>query len=346
MARSSTTLTDAWVSRPQKAGLHWCRQNPGLGVRVGKTGTKSWVFQRSGGARITLARTNDMTVREARARAADLSARGRSVQAETLGAAFAMWAERCLIDGTAGTVDNRRRQLGKWVGDWWDKPLSSISRADLQRLHTHIGRSSAHAANDVLRHLGTIHRTASSDPWPGEGIRPLKPGPSRRKTMGDPVDWWRDVQQAESPVIHSYWKLIVLTGLRENDAKTARWDRFNDGWLHLPHAKGGKAFDYPVPQFALPQETSDWFFPGQREHIVNPKPPAIRHLCSEHALRHWWRAEAEIEVGCPYPIVQRLMNHSGKRGVTDVYGQREIRPEQLEDWAFRIANHIAEKIGL
>ncbi len=357
MARSTMTLTEAWMDRPQKEGLHWCRQNPGLGCRVGKTGTKAWVFQRSGGARMTLGRWPDLSLRAARDRAADLAQRGRSVRAVTLAEAIELWAERCLLNGgSQGTVENRRRQLKKHVGDWMNRPLTTITHADLTRVHTTVGRGSKHAANDVLRHLGTIHRTATQDPWPGESIRLWKiDEPSKRRPMGDPAKWWESIQRAESEIVRTYWLLVALTGLRENDAKTARHSNLRNGWLHLPQPKGGRtrAFDLPVCTQALEAivrlpQVDDWIFPGNvpGRHISNPKPPSLRGLCSEHALRHHWRYVAEVEVGAPFPVVQKLMNHRESRGVTDVYGQRNIPPETVALWAQRIGDEIAKRIGL
>lgn len=357
MARSRVTLTEAWMDRAQKPGLHWCRQNPGLGCRVGKTGSKSWVFQRSGGNRLTLGRWPDLSLRAARDRAADLSSRGRSQSAATLGDAFDLWAERCLLNaGSHQTVDVRRAQLVKHVGHWWTRSLTSITHADLTKLQLEVGQTSKWAANDVLRHLGTIHRVATQDPWPGENIRSLKiTEPPKRRQMGDPVTWWEEVRAADNPSIRAYWLFVALTGLRENDAKTARHSNLRNGWLYIPEPKGGasRAFDLPLSSWAqdairMSPTVNDWIFPGNRagRHIVNPKPHCLRHLCSEHALRHWWRFVAEVEAGAPFPVVQRMMNHRETRGVTDIYGRREIGPEVLNDWAQRIGDAVAKRLGL
>lgn len=357
MPRSSVTLTEAWMDRPQKPGLHWCKQNPGLGCRVGKTGSKSWIFQRSGGNRLTLGRWPDLGLRAARDRAADLAQRGRSQRAVTLREALDLWSERCLLNGGAeGTVTNRRMQFDKHVGEWMDKPITSITHAGLVRMQMRVGEKSKHAANDMLRHLGTVYRTATSDPWPGAKIRPLRiTEPPKRRTMGDPAEWWQSIQKAESPIVRAYWRFVALTGLRENDAKTARHSLLRNGWLHLPEPKGGasRAFDLPLSSWALdgirdlPRD-GDWIFPGgvAGQPIANPKPPSLRHLCSEHALRHHWKYVAEMEAGCPFPIVQRLLNHRDKRGVTDIYGERNIPEEVVAEWAQKVADKIAGKIGL
>ncbi|KJS35158.1 MAG: hypothetical protein VR74_17500 [Hyphomonas sp. BRH_c22] len=353
MARSSTTLTEAWLDRPQKSGLYWCKQNPGLGCRVGKSGSKAWVFQRSGGARITLGRWPEFGLRAARDRAADLAARGRSSRADTLSQALEHWAQRALANGASeATVENRRRQFRKHLGDQMDRPLTSWTKRQVSALQLEIAKSSVHAANDILRHWGTMHRAVSDDPWPGEGIGGLKPPSSKRRVI-DPDTWWSEIQRAESPVVRGYWRFVALTGLRENDVKTARHDNLRNGWLYLPEPKGGaeKAFDLPLSNQALAvvrdmPRMGEWIFPGQSGHIVNPKPPSIRHLCSEHALRHFWRYVAEVEAGCPFPIVMRLMNHSEKRSTTDLYGHRNIAPDIVADWAQRIANTVEAKLSL
>ncbi|MEM6680746.1 MAG: hypothetical protein AAF607_00740 [Pseudomonadota bacterium] len=247
-------------------------------------------------------------------------------------------------------------QFQKHVDELMEKPLTSITHAGLVRMQMRVGEQSKHAANDMLRHLGTVYRTATSDPWPGQTIRPLKIVEApKRKTVGDPAVWWQSIQAAESPIVRAYWLFVALTGLRENDAKTARWSMLKDGWLHLPCPKGGptRAFDLPLSSAALNVITAlprqaDWVFPGNKpgQHISNPKPPSLRHLCSEHALRHHWKYVAEVEVGCPFPIVQKLLNHRDRRGVTDVYGQREIPTAAVAEWAEKIGFRLMKIFGV
>ena len=60
-------ITSSWMDKPQPKGLHWDPRHHGLGVRVWANGTtKSWVFQKSGGRRITIGKWPRMEVNEAR----------------------------------------------------------------------------------------------------------------------------------------------------------------------------------------------------------------------------------------------------------------------------------------
>ena len=44
--------------------------------------------------------------------------------------------------------------------------------------------------------------------------------------------------------------------------------------------------------------------------------------------------------------MQRLLNHRDRRGVTDIYGERNIPDEAVAMWAQRVADKIAERLGL
>ena len=354
MARA--TITEAWLDRSHKPDLYWCRRTVNLGVRVSSNGRKAFVFQKGQGKRTPLGSWPGTTLDQAAQKVVSLRKDSSEMRNVTLGQAFGWWAQRVRLNGgSEATITVREKQLRKWVSHLWDRKLDTISHTELAQLQLHIGESSAYAANDVLRHLGVVHRVGSPQAWAGAGIRPLRTGPATRKTMGDPKEWYATVQRAESEVVRAFWVFTLFTGLRKNDVLTARHSNLNGGWLHVPEPKGGatRAFDLPLSSWALeaihglPRD-DDWVFPGQKPHchLTTPKVPAVRSLCGTHALRHWWRYMAENVAGAPYPVVQKLLNHSSGRGITDHYGTRDIPPDLLADWAQKIGDEIAIEIGL
>lgn len=333
MARSDLRITDAWLHRDQKPGLYWCRQNPGLGVRVGKTGTKAFIFQRSGGKRVTLARTREMNLATAQEKAREMH--GLGVPIGTVGAAFDEWAREQRLEGNSETtISNRRLQLEKHID--FGLPLTRLNHAFVKGLRNRIAEDSIWAANDVVRHLRTIYRGATGRDWTVD-LKPLKTEKleSKRITMPEDVAaWWAEIRNHHTA---GFWLLVSMTGLRRNDALTAHPRNVTDGWLLLPDTKSGREFRYPLPtQITLP--TDGFIFSEPRS--------GLKKLPGPHAVRHWWRYEAETKVACPFPILMRLMDHSSKRAVTDRYGQRNVNNEDLAVWAQRIADHIAEKIEL
>lgn len=345
------SLTAAWMDRPQKPGLHWDRKTGGLGARVGKRGGKAWIFQKSGGARITLGQWPDMSVREAQDRARDLSERGRSNRGMTLREAFDLWATRLRNDGgSENTVTSRWSTLRTHAADWLDRPLQQISEAELRRAHAELGRRSTYSANNLMRALRTVHNASTSDPWPGRGIR-LYSETARDDLIEDWGEWRERLARAESPIVRGWWRFVALTGLRKNDAITARRSNLKDGWLHVPEPKWRRPFDLPLCDAArdivadLP-EIGDWIFPGRdlSTHLKNPRVPALRRVDfpGSHILRHTYITVARLELGCPEPVVQKLVNHKPRGSVTD--GYTHVTPAMCADWARRIGDHISERL--
>ncbi|MDZ7905020.1 MAG: hypothetical protein U5N55_04060 [Cypionkella sp.] len=59
----------------------------------------------------------------------------------------------------------------------------------------------------------------------------------------DDLDDWRDAVSAlENPVHTAYYRFLLFTGLRFDEARSLRWDQVHDDHLHLPMTKNGRAF--------------------------------------------------------------------------------------------------------
>jgi len=350
-------ITTGWMDGKQSPGLYWDRRHHGLGARVGKTGTKSWMFQKSGGRRATIGRWPDMDVIAARLEAAKLNATPMQARSQlTLREAMdAKIARLRLDDRSPGTIEHIGLTLGKHVGDWLDRPMRDITRGQLGRLHERVGAEcGTYAANNLLRTLRTIHNHAMQrddglGDWPGRGIRYF-PEFERDTIVEDLPAWWAGIQRAENPVVRDWWLFVLYTGLRKTDALTARHSLINDGVLHLPNPKGGKrrAFDLPLSRQALEivekqPQLSDWVWPGKRDgqHLTTGRVPALRSLPGPHTLRRTWATHAEM-LGCPRAIISKLLNHTGKRDVTSRY----IKPElaACQEWAQRVADVIAPSL--
>lgn len=331
-------ITGGWMDGNQSPGLYWDNRHHGLGARVGKSGTKSWVFQKSGGRRATLGRWPDMDVIAARLEAAKLNATPLQARSQlTLREAMEAKIARLKMDGrSAGTIENIGLMLRKHVGDCLDRPLREITRGQLGRLHERVGaESGTYAANNLLRTLRTIHNHAMQ----------------RDTIVEDLPAWWAGIQRAESPIVRDWWLFVLYTGLRKNDALTARHSLITDGVLHLPEPKGGKrrAFDLPLSSQALhiverQPRLADWVWPGKRDghHLTTARVPSLRDMPGPHMLRRTWATHAEM-LGCPRAIISKLLNHTGKRDVTSRY----IKPDMAacRDWAQKVADKIHDEIS-
>lgn len=353
MARSTLTLSSAWMDKSQPEGLYWCRRSPGLGCRVGKTGTKAWVYQRCSGRRVTLGRWPALDVQTARIEAAKLGAAPTLPRsAITLQDAMEARAARLRLDHRSElTIDNMEKLLRKHVPDLLGRPLRELTRGQLGRLHERVGAEhGTSAANNLLRTMRAIHNHAMArddglGEWPGRGVR-MFPDKERDQIIENLSAWRKALNRCESPIVRDWWLFVLYTGLRRQDALTARHSNLSGGVLHLPNPKGGeqRAFDLPLSRQALEiiarqPKVNDWIFPGQIEgkHLTTGKVPTTRALPGPHTLRRTWATHAEL-IGCPRAITSRLLNHTGKRDVTSRY----IKPDfaATAEWAQRVADRI------
>lgn len=341
MAR--TTITPAWMAREQSPGLYWDRRTLGLGVRVNKNRSKSFIYKHKN-KRVTL---GVMPLKQAQEKVRELAETGIAVG--TVGEAFDLWEKRHLLDGKSpATVENRRKQLKKWLE--WDMPLSRINHKYVQALQLRVGENSRWAANDVVRHLRTLYRVGTGSDW-AVSVDPLRTShlESNRTPFPGPTEFWAEMRP-RSPEVRAAALMLALTGLRENEVFAARREHLKNGWLWVYNAKrSGRSGPKPFARHmatqvldALTASESEWLFPGvgKTGHIAD-----INASCGENAIKKYWRTTAELHVGAPFPVVAKLLNHSAKRGVTDVYLE-EITPEMQEMWSQRIADYIAEKLGL
>lgn len=327
-------------------GLHWFDAD-GLGMRVGKS-RRSWVHQKNGGRRTTIGQWPEMSVRDAKREVARINSEPRPVMMETtLQDAFNDWKRDVRNrEGSENTIVTRELWLGKHVpADWMAQPLEKvITQQSLRRLHLEIGeKGTPSAANNVLQSLRAIWNIASDQPWPGRKIRMYRE--ERRETIiTDFAEWERCRQSFSNPHIREFWLFVLLTGLRRNDAQTARYENVRDGWLHLPTPKGGarRAFDLPLSGQALNlidrlPRLGPWIFPGRdpKRPLAHPMPKVMP--VSVHDCRRTMATVAE-EIGCPRGVLARLLNHRPDRSITARY----VVPtdEACQEWAERIAERI------
>jgi integrase len=64
------------------------------------------------------------------------------------------------------------------------------------------------------------------------------------------AEWERWRQTIKNPVIREMALFLLLSGLRDQDCRTMRWDDIDGSVLRRPKPKGGKsrAFDVPLPR--------------------------------------------------------------------------------------------------
>jgi integrase len=309
--RNTLKLTRATVERipsPDPSGrqrLVFDAELKGFGVLIsGKTGTKSYVVQRDVNGktrRITVGPTNVLSLDEARRKAIGLLAqlasgidpkeekRRAQANAITLGEAL----ESYLITRKVlkpSTVRDYRANVDRYLADWKERSLRTITREMVAARHTQIaaqilqratpaerqrdeqrcgggtslvsaaGSSSANGAMRVLRlvfnHATAVNPEIGSNPVGRLSATKAWFKEERRTDLVRahelPV-WYRAVEDLSNPVQRDYLKLLLFTGLRRNEAACLTWDQVDlrGRLLTIAENKASRPLQLPLSDYLL-----------------------------------------------------------------------------------------------
>jgi len=287
MSDLKATLSDKVISRLPLSdkGQYEVRDTElrGFFVRVG-TKTKAfavlgehWKDGKRHAKKVTLGTTDDLTTRDARAKAKDVLAKiAKGEYAEeakkapdapptadiTLGQAWARYRVSHLErkGRSSGTIAGYTDHVERMLKDWLDKPLRELGENPglVSQRHDELTKSAGpYAANGCMRTLRAIYNHAR------RGVRGLPPEnpvmavdwneEKRRDVAMGAVDisgWMTEAGRLRNPIRREFHLFTVLCGSRPTALKMAKVEHLNfkDRVLHIPSPKGGakKAFDIPL----------------------------------------------------------------------------------------------------
>ena len=362
----------------------------GLAVRVRPSGSASFVLNKRVSGRllrVTLGPVGALTLGAARDKArqtlAEITLTGESPNAAkrarrdrgvTLATAYADF-----LDGRgikASTRESYDRMVRLHLSSWQTRPLVEITRADVRALYARLAKRTPASANLTMRLLRAVFFHAIGE-YLNAGGRPVivdnpvrelsrkrawkKVEPRRaRIATADLAAWWSacEAQRETSPVQVDFLRLLLLTGMRRNEAAPLRWTDVDlvAGTLHVAETKGGRPLDVPLSTHALDvlerrqgdADGSRFVFPGTGEtgHIVEPKSTcqalARRSgvVASPHALRRTFVSVAEsLDIG-PYTIKALIGHAVNANDVTGTNYANAIEVERLRVATQRVGDAI------
>jgi integrase len=235
----------------------------------------------------------------------------------------------------------------KYIADWMDKPLASITRPMVNKRHTKIrddvkngyrgGKetSGENTANSVIRFVRTIYNYAIE-----EVDNDLPQNPVRKFTFYKEVPkraaipptelptWWQDVHALSNHIRRDALFLALFTGLRKTNVLEVQWDHvdFKAATLHMPVTKSGEPFTLPLSDFLVEllesrkaenkklHPKSPWVFPSDRgtghfTKMVNREKEEFRVEFTALWLRHTFVTVAG-DVVPNWLHVKLLVNHA------------------------------------
>lgn len=376
---TKTTVDDARplvVDGMPRQRLYLDTELKGFGLCVGAK-TKTFFTQRDIGGktvRVTVGRYGVFTVAQAREEARGLlieMTKGvnpnrvkerRRTASMTLGEALVMHlgsnkrrSER--------TITGYRYLADQYLADWLDRPLMDFTRKETRDRHKKIGVDHGHyAANSAFRVFRAVYNAALKV-HEELGVNPaiaVDWFPEQRRKAAilsaDLAAWYQEVVKLTNPIRRDYLIFVMFTGLRRENAASARWSDvdWDNSALLVPYPKSGRPFQLPLSDALIDllrsrqtceksQTTfpgSPWVFPADSKtgHIAEPR-EKLGVSFSIHGLRNTFITVAESQNISPYAI-KMLVNHGtpDKQDVTAGYITPEL--ERLREPMQQITDHL------
>lgn len=360
-------------------GYHYDTKTRGLAIGVSPTGARSFVVYRKVQGkpeRITLGRYPDLTIEQARGKAAAINAaiahgenpadRRRVARKEmTFGELFAEYIERHARPNKRSwerDVDQYQRYLSALER----KKLSAITRADVAAIHSRLGKEHSTAANRVLALVSSVFGRATEwglwdKPNPARGIKRFRERSRDRFLQADELPRFFEVlAQEPNTAIRDYVLVSLLTGARRANVLAMRWGdvSFERAEWRIALTKNGTPQTVTLSPEVLdilgnrkPVEATEYVFPGhgRQGHLVEPKTGWRRILARAgiedlriHDLRRTlgsWQAKT----GASLSVIGKSLNHKSHQ-TTAIYARLDLDP--VRESVSRATSAILNAAGL
>ena len=393
LALVKLTLTKRTIEALQPADKPWIAWDDkltGFGLKVHPSGIKSFIVnyrtgdggRRAPNKRVVIGRYGKISAERARRLAHQTlgkvasggdpagdraEARGIPVLGQAVDDYIAVNPNR-----TAKTDKIYRDSFRRYLSDWLNRPLDTITRRDVEarfnQLNENLDWGSVNRAISLLR---SVYRRPCVDL---EGLRnPVdlwiagggKFHPMRRRKIAPPSEVlprWRAGIEAvveNKMMLDAIW-FGLYTGMRIREVLPLRWERVDREKLYfrVDQTKTGVPLELPITrQLAAVldrrwAETGNlpagWVFPSPSGnaksvhnlgHLYEPITKAGGSKFWYHALRNCFITVAERDLMLPASLTKRLVNHAPPSDVTQGYAT-DWTIEQLREPAQRIADRI------
>ena len=362
----------------------------GFALRVTAAGTKSFVVEKNIGnkiRRITLGKYGALTAEQARKEAQKTigqiatgidpiaEKQGMKINSMTLNDVFNDYrkARKSLKHNT---LYNYERVLNVAFAGWDNKSFLSITKDKVAKHHEKLGRESGEAyANLAMRLLRALFNFAAGQYEDAQGRSLVIENPvkrlsqtrawyrvERRQTFikaHELAPWYAGVQRLENETLRDYLLLIILTGLRRQEAATLRWDQVDlkaktltvlDTKNHESHTLPLSNCLYELLSSRSQKRSNEYVFPGTGAagHIIEPRKQMANvtkfsgiHF-TVHDLRRTFITIAEGLDISAYAL-KRLMNHKMSGDITAGYIVTDV--ERLRKPMQQITDYFLKCMG-
>jgi integrase len=336
----------------------------GFGIRISPSGTKTFFAEgfykpKGVGKRLSLGRYPVISIDEARLKARkilyqlysgiDPRLTDNKIAEETHQITLHQLLDKYCSARTLKSEGDYRRVTKRVFGDWFDKPVRSISREDVESRYRLLAIKKGRKAqtNKAMRYLNTILNFALTEEINGTPLllkNPVKVLSDKRydrsvKPKKSFIEahklapWVDAVQRLCTPLARHLLLLQLQTGLRDSESKGLLWKDvdFDNRLFTVRNTKNGSDFTIPmstqVYRFLLDRKHSacceTYVFPNKTRTgpvtSIRKQMDKVRTETgiqfSHHCLRRTFATLLNKSIQIDIPTIAVLLNHS-PQGVT------------------------------
>jgi integrase len=333
----------------------------GLQMAVTSAGAKTfYLYKRVDGRpeRILLGRFPDISVENARKAAAEAKgkiASGQNPQKErrairdemTFAALFDDYMTKySKVHKKSWKYDER--EVNKFLSHWFKRKISSIDKAEIERLHAKIGKENGTTqANRLLERIRSIFNKAIDWGWdgtnPAVGIKKFKEKSRDRFLQPDELPrFFEALANEHNEAARDFFMISLLTGARKSNVLAMRWKdiNFTTSTWRIEETKNGEAQTVHLPSQAIEllkerklASDSPWVFPSASAsgHLADPKKAWQRILQAAgiedlriHDLRRTL-GSYQAATGANGYIIGKSLGHKSQQS-TAIYARLNLDP--------------------
>jgi integrase len=339
---------------------------PGLQLAVYPTGAKVYYYVRridGKPTRVRLGTADQLSVDQARTAAkirAGKVAAGENPQADragrlrgkTLQKLFDYWMIYARAHKKPRSIEEDKRNYRLHLSPWANRKLATITKGDVQDLHSKMGTENGiYAANRTLALLRAMFNKAEDLGYrganPAARVKMFREAPRDRFLQPGELEAFFKALEAEPDLFRDFFLTSLLTGARKSNVLAMQWSELlldeNAGFWRIPETKADMPVVLPLPAPLVTILTarrkaaqgSPWVFPGHRKgtHLRTPqgawerivKRSKLRGL-RIHDLRRSlgsWMAGNNVSL----TIVGKVLGHKTPQA-TAIYARLAIDPQR------------------
>ncbi len=373
-------------------------QQPGLLVRVRQSGRKSFEVRKKHlgrAVRVTLGSYPDMTIEQARKAARkklnvlsdgenpNILNRIKKAESITLIESLNEYLESREIGSSPlrpNTVAHYRRSVENNLKPWCNRPISSITRTEIQNKHKSLVKHSVSTADYTMRTFRIIFNYIADTYRDQHGRKILIDNPvsqlnsnkawSRNIARDNIIEdvelpkWFESVTTMPSwitalnsdPIaMRDYLLFVLFTGLRRREASNIQKDWISNDVLTIPgdYTKNRQDHSLPMPKFLMElinrriSDETEYLFPGRDPNKPLAEPKRVVAKIREHAgiyftVHDLRRTFASIagKIVAKEYVIKRLLNHKPSQNDVTASNYINLTVDDLREPMKKITDYI------